>query len=130
MFALISTLFITWIIMWMFFRFMYPKPPKAFFPQAGDVTILRRCDYCGHELAQYRGIVENKIQQQVPDLQNSPAHRSVDTSEMATTENTSIESVKKPIVASSFTDTISQDEWFFCNAEHQVSFHAKETYQP
>lgn len=45
--------------MWAFGRFMYPRPPKGYLlPQAGDVVTPRTCDFCGHSLAEYRGIVE------------------------------------------------------------------------
>ncbi|WP_133141521.1 hypothetical protein [Moraxella caviae] len=55
MFAFIINVIIILIVMKVFFKFMYPKPPKAFFAQAGDDTSLRRCAHCGHELATYRG---------------------------------------------------------------------------
>ena len=161
MFALISTLFITWIIMWMFFRFMYPKPPKAFFPQAGDVTTLRICDYCGHELAQYRGIVEKKSPQNLTsddglstvDIECVATQTSNNDSEVQVKTKSVAESDKKsdskdsdvkpsPFFAAfvsqkaaSKDSTHSQpktealvDAWFFCNTEHQASFHAGEVY--
>lgn len=96
---------------------MYPKPPKDFFPKAGDITTLRRCNFCGHELAQYRGIVENK-----PSSASLPSDTAKNTTPI---ELTSQQSLVAPV-----DDAISQDEWFFCNAEHQASFHANETYQP
>lgn len=44
--------------MWAFARFMYPRPPKGYLqPQAGDVVTPRNCDFCGHSLEEYRGIV-------------------------------------------------------------------------
>lgn len=65
MFAFILNIVIIAIVMKIFFRFMYPKPPKHFFPQAGDDVTLRHCDYCGHELATYRGILEECSEQEV-----------------------------------------------------------------
>lgn len=57
MFAFLINLIIIAIVMKIFFKFMYPKPPKHFFPKAGDDVSIRRCDYCGHELATYRGVL-------------------------------------------------------------------------
>lgn len=48
--------------MWAFGRFMYPRPPKGYLqPQAGDVVTPRTCNFCGHSLAEYRGIVEGDL---------------------------------------------------------------------
>ena len=58
MFAVITTLIIIWISMWGFYKFMYPRPPKSMMPKKGDVTTPRNCDYCGHSLAEYRGVLE------------------------------------------------------------------------
>lgn len=61
--------------------FYVPSPPKGYLsPQAGDVLTPRQCDFCGHSLAEYRGIVEA--------------------------------------------------DKFFCNGEHQASFHLGKTYTP
>ncbi|UNU73734.1 hypothetical protein LU293_02150 [Moraxella nasovis] len=57
MFAVLINVIIILLIMKIFFKFMYPKPPRDFFPKEGDDTSLRHCDYCGHSLATYRGIV-------------------------------------------------------------------------
>lgn len=62
MIAFLLNIIIIALVMWAFFRFMYPKPPKAFFPKEGDDTTLRTCDECGHSLATYRGILE-KVEQ-------------------------------------------------------------------
>ncbi|GAA0317544.1 hypothetical protein [Psychrobacter aestuarii] len=59
MFAVLTTLIIIWIVMWGFFKFMYPRPPKSMMPKKGDVTTPRNCDYCGHSLAEYRGVLES-----------------------------------------------------------------------
>lgn len=59
MFAFFINVIIILIAMKIFFKFMYPKPPKAFFPKQGDDTSPRTCDYCGHSLATYRGILQN-----------------------------------------------------------------------
>ncbi|STZ00273.1 Uncharacterised protein [Moraxella lacunata] len=61
MFAFLINLIIIAIVMKIFFKFMYPKPPKHFFPKAGDDVGIRRCDYCGHELATYRGILQMDV---------------------------------------------------------------------
>lgn len=29
-------------------------------PQKGDITTPRNCDFCGHSLAEYRGVLEAK----------------------------------------------------------------------
>lgn len=85
--AFIIVMIIIALCMWAFGRFMYPRPPKGYhLPQAGDVVTPRICNFCGHSLAEYRGIVEL-----------NPA---------------------------------SEQDWFFCNGEHQAKFHAGETYQP
>lgn len=57
MFAFILNVLIILVVMWAFFKFMYPKPPKAFFPQEGDDTTERVCSHCGNRLATYRGIL-------------------------------------------------------------------------
>lgn len=88
MIAFIMTMIVIWAVMWMFFKFMYPKPPKHYYPKEGDVITPRTCDYCGHDLAEYRGVLEPK-----------PAGSSADGEEAA---------------------------WFFCNYEHQASFHENE----
>ncbi len=46
------------IVMKVFFKFMYPKPPQRFLPQEGDDTTIRTCNHCGHQLATYRGILQ------------------------------------------------------------------------
>ncbi len=68
MFAFLLNLIIIAIVMKLFFKFMYPKPPKHFFPKEGDDVSMRRCDYCGHELATYRGILQT-------EMTDSDAHR-------------------------------------------------------
>ncbi|WP_228141148.1 hypothetical protein [Moraxella sp. HMSC061H09] len=62
MFAFILNIIIISVVMWLFLKFMYPKPPKAFFPKEGDDTSVRHCHYCGHALATYRGILLNEKQ--------------------------------------------------------------------
>ncbi len=61
MIAFLLNLIIIAIVMKLFFKLMYPKPPKHFFPKADDDVSMRRCDYCGHELATYRGILQTDI---------------------------------------------------------------------
>lgn len=62
MFAFILNALMIMMVMGLFFKFMYPKPPKAFFPKQGDDTSLRRCHHCGHELATYRGLLLHENQ--------------------------------------------------------------------
>lgn len=57
MFAFIVNIILIAIVMKVFFRFMYPKPPKAFFAKIGDDTSVRACVVCGHTLATYRGVL-------------------------------------------------------------------------
>ncbi len=66
MFAFIINVILIAIIMKVFFRFMYPKPPKRFFPKDGDDTSLRTCRVCHNSLPTYRGVLmdgtnENKM---------------------------------------------------------------------
>ena len=42
MFAFILNIIIISVVMWLFLKFMYPKPPKAFFPKEGDDTVGMR----------------------------------------------------------------------------------------
>lgn len=86
-------------VMWAFFRYMYPKPPKEFFAKAGDDISLRACSHCGTPLATYRGILIPK---------SLPA----DTAESDITH---------PFTKDD--DNVVLDEcYFFCNTEHQADF--------
>lgn len=87
--------------MWLFFRYMYPKPPKAFFAKAGDDVSLRVCDHCGTSLATYRGIF---IPKTLPP----------DTEEASVTA-----------LARDEKGVIVEQGYFFCNHEHQAAFCAK-----
>ncbi|OOS06422.1 uncharacterized protein SAMN02745664_11053 [Moraxella cuniculi DSM 21768] len=60
MVAFVLNLVIIAVLMWWFFKFMYPKPPKEFFPKEGDDTSIRQCHQCQHRLASYRGILLNQ----------------------------------------------------------------------
>lgn len=60
MIAFILNVIIILVVMKVFFKLMYPKPPKGFFAKEGDDMTMRICDYCGHSLAAYRGILEQK----------------------------------------------------------------------
>lgn len=84
--------------MWLFFRYMYPKPPKAFFAKAGDDVSLRVCDHCGMSLATYRGIFIPKTLP--PD-----------------TEEASVTSLARDEKG-----VIIEQGYFFCNQEHQAAF--------
>lgn len=59
--AFIFIMLIIFGCMWVFGRWMYPRPPKGkgylVMPSADDVVTPRTCDFCGHSLPQYRGIV-------------------------------------------------------------------------
>lgn len=57
MLAFIINVLIIALVMKLFFKFMYPKPPQAFFPKEGDDTTVRQCHQCQHHLATYRGIL-------------------------------------------------------------------------
>jgi len=56
--AVIIVILIIWAVMWGFYKFMYPRAPKSMMPKKGDVTTPRQCDFCGHSLAEYRGVLE------------------------------------------------------------------------
>ena len=58
MFAIIIIIIIVWICMWLFYKVMYPRAPKSMMPQVGDVKEPRNCNFCGHSLAEYRGVLE------------------------------------------------------------------------
>lgn len=62
MIAFFINLVIILAVMKVFFKFMYPKPPKNFLPKDGDDTSIRQCDCCGHSLATYRGILRTDEQ--------------------------------------------------------------------
>ncbi len=60
MLAVIIVILIIWASMWAFYRFMYPRAPKSMMPKKGDITTLRQCNFCGNNLAEYRGVLETK----------------------------------------------------------------------
>ena len=102
MFAVIIVILIIWAVMWAFYKFMYPRPPKSMMPPTGDVVTPRTCDFCGNSLAEYRGVLETK-----------PA---------SVTTNTA-----QPSAGSMKTDS---NVLFFCNYEHQADYHAGKVYDP
>lgn len=106
MFAAIMMIIIIWIVMWGFYKFMYPRAPRSMMPKDGDVTTPRHCDFCGNSLAEYRGVLETK-----PNL--------VANSESASHLSDSNSSDSNPQV---------NKELFFCNYEHQADFHAGKVY--
>lgn len=120
MFAAITMIVIIWICMWIFYKFMYPRAPKSMMPKEGDVTTVRNCNFCGHSLAEYRGVVETKAI--APETSSAePSKAKLGKSTFA--DNASnIDSVVQ-------TQTNHQQELFFCNYEHQADFHAGKTYQ-
>ena len=101
MFAAIMMIIIIWIVMWGFYKFMYPRAPRSMMPKDGDVTTPRHCDFCGNSLAEYRGVLETK-----PNL-------------VASSDSASHLSDSNPQV---------NKELFFCNYEHQADFHAGKVY--
>ena len=56
---LLNIIIIILLVMKVLFKYMYPKPPANFLPKEGD-TSIRKCSYCGHTLATYRGILEKQ----------------------------------------------------------------------
>ncbi len=106
MFAAIMMIIIIWIVMWGFYKFMYPRAPRSMMPKDGDVTTPRHCDFCGNSLAEYRGVLETK-----PSL-------------VANSDSTS--SLSDSNLSDSNLD--ANKELFFCNYEHQADFHAGKVY--
>ena len=102
--AIIIIIIIVWISMWGFYKFMYPRAPRSMMPKEGDVTTLRDCNFCGHSLAEYRGVVETK-----PTV-------ATDTTLDGNNEN------------SNDANNNASKELFFCNYEHQADFHAGKKY--
>ena len=60
MVAVIIVILVIWLAMWAFYKFIYPRPPKSMMPKEGDVVTPRNCSFCGHSLAEYRGVLETK----------------------------------------------------------------------
>ena len=56
--TMIVLIILIWASMWGFYKFMYPRAPKSMMPKEGDVTTPRQCNFCGHSLAEYRGVLE------------------------------------------------------------------------
>ena len=104
MFAVITILIIVWIVMWGFYKVMYPRPPKSMMPQKGDITTPRQCNFCGHNLAEYRGVLEPQSVSLEPSSE----------SETALVNNNSNNA------------TYTEGDLFFCNYEHQADYHAAE----
>lgn len=92
-------------VMWLCLRFMYPRPPKAFFAKEGEDVRLRACSYCGHHLATYRGILENEV----GDIIDTPALPDDDDTK---------ELLKNRRV-------FDDGNRFFCNDEHRQAFYDK-----
>ncbi len=86
--------------MWLFYKVMYPRAPKSMMPQKGDVIEPRNCDFCGHSLAEYRGVLETKAV------------------------------VPESTIIDTDTNNRANNTLFFCNYEHQADFHAGRSYQP
>ena len=106
MFAAIMMIIIIWIVMWVFYKFMYPRAPRSMMPKEGDVTTPRHCNFCGNSLAEYRGVLETK-----PSM-------------VANSDSTS--NLSDSNLSDSNLD--ANKELFFCNYEHQADFHAGKVY--
>ncbi len=109
MIALIINVAMIALAMWVFFRFMYPRPPKAFLPQSGDDIRLRTCDYCGNALATYRGIYEKDGIETDPPLPKDDPKAG-----KTSIFKTSVANAPVPKEAG---------ERFFCNDEHRQAFY-------
>lgn len=110
--AVVIVLIIVWIVMWGFYKFMYPRAPKSMMPKEGDVTTLRNCNYCGNSLAEYRGVVENTHTLTTDTTIN-------DTSQVSKEANNEQPNGK---------NNQNSNQLFFCNYEHQADFHAGKNY--
>lgn len=106
MFAAIMMIVIIWIVMWGFYKFMYPRAPKSMMPQKGDITTPRNCDFCGNSLAEYRGVLET--------------HAVIPVSDTDTSATINAEQQLDKVAAS--------NQLFFCNYEHQADYHAGRSY--
>lgn len=105
MFAFVLNVLIIGGIMWVLLKFMYPKPPKAFFAKEGEDTRLRACSYCGHKLATYRGILENDAGEVI----DTPALPDDDETKQLLKNN----------------QVFDDGNCFFCNDEHRQAFYDK-----
>lgn len=119
MIALIVNVAMIALAMWSFFRFMYPRPPKAFLPQSGDDIRLRTCDYCGNALATYRGIYEKDGIETDPPLPKDSRTKDSRTKDDPKAGKTSI---FKTSVANAPVPK-EAGERFFCNDEHRQAFY-------
>ena len=108
MFAVIIVILIIWAVMWAFYKFMYPRPPKSMMPQKGDVVTPRTCEFCGNSLAEYRGVLETKPTS-VTTNTAQPSAGSMETAGNMETDSNVL---------------------FFCNYEHQADYHAGKVYDP
>ncbi|PNK61918.1 hypothetical protein A6J60_010645 [Psychrobacter sp. FDAARGOS_221] len=163
--------------MWGFFKFMYPKPPKAFMPKAGDIITPRDCSFCGYPLAEYRGVLESKpdqalqpqqqaqieqltaeieqLQQQIAQSKAALFGTAADTVDATagtkpavTTKQVATEQLEPQQMTRKQRKQAKQayeqqqqqlhdkqqalkqlTTWFFCNYEHQASFHTEQTGQ-
>lgn len=150
MFAFVLVLILTWLGMWAFFKFMYPKPPKEIMPQEGDIITPRDCSLCGYPLAEYRGVLETKPQAQITEAQQKQLQAL--TEEVATLEQ-QIASYEKQASDKAHQKSLSRQHkkqaratyeqnqkqlfekkqalkqittWFFCNYDHQADFHTQQ----
>lgn len=82
-------------------------------PQKGDITTPRNCNFCGHSLAEYRGVLETN------------AKAAVTTDGVIANVETADDVMTNDLIDNSN----NNHELFFCNYEHQADFHAGKIYQ-
>lgn len=112
--TMIVLIILIWVSMWGFYKFMYPRAPKSMMPKKGDVTTPRQCNFCGHRLAEYRGVLETRAVD--ADVSNTDA------------SDTGISDNKLNNTANSKQNLVNNNELFFCNYEHQADYHAGKSY--
>jgi uncharacterized protein len=120
-FAAIMMIVIIWIVMWGFYKFMYPRAPKSMMPQKGDVTTPRNCDFCGNSLAEYRGVLETNTVILASDTDtNATVNATNAIDDVDTSATINAEQQLDKVAAS--------NQLFFCNYEHQADYHAGRSY--
>lgn len=134
-----------WFIMLAFFKFMYPKPPKAFMPKEGDVVIPRECDYCGYPLAEYRGVLETKPDTRITTEKRAELKRLHEELKSYSAESLGANEIKAAMLKGKSRKQKKEirlaheqrqkqrfkkeqeikkiTSWFFCNYEHQTKYH-------
>ena len=136
MFAAIMMIIIIWIVMWGFYKFMYPRAPKSMMPKDGDVTTPRQCNFCGNSLAEYRGVLETKPSLVVNgDSTSNLSDSNLSDSNLSDSNLSDSNLSDSNLSDSNLSDSNLSDsnldankELFFCNYEHQADFHAGKVY--